>query len=213
MRIAFPLLLGAALLASLDVDYTGGNHDASSVVAILSNRYSNAALQQIRGIDLSASYRFDLEAGRLTMRGSASWLDSSQQTSLGQPSFDLAGNRGSPADINSRFGAVWERGALIASTFVNYTEGVIVEGGIGGAGFGIEQQTTASFTTVDATLRYDASVHAGAWSGLEFVVSAQNVFDRAPPLHRTTSSTAVRYDSTNYSAIGRFLSVSIARHW
>lgn len=203
----------AALLASVDTDNTGGNFDPDSVIAIASTRYANATLQEIRGIDLSAAYGFDLGTSRLTIRGAASWLESCQQTTVGQASFDLAGNRGSPAETNGRLGAVWERGALMASTFINYTEGVVVPGGASGTGVEGASQTTGSFTTVDATLRYDASMHGGAWSGLELVVSAQNLFDRAPPMYRTTSNLVVRYDSTNYSAIGRFLSVSIAKHW
>jgi outer membrane receptor protein involved in Fe transport len=47
---------------------------------------------------------------------------------------------------------------------------------------------------------------------MAFEASAQNLFDRDPPLYAASSGIAP-YDSTNYSAIGRFLSLSISKRW
>src|SRR3546814_18930288 len=49
--------------------------------------------QKIRGVDLSGSYRVDVGPGSTTLRGSASWLDSTQQSTDLQAPFDLAGTR------------------------------------------------------------------------------------------------------------------------
>jgi outer membrane receptor protein involved in Fe transport len=48
---------------------------------------------------------------------------------------------------------------------------------------------------------------------MTFEASAQNLFNRDPPLYVVTDLGNAPYDSTNYSAIGRFLSVSIAKRW
>ncbi|MEQ7989539.1 hypothetical protein [Xanthomonas hortorum] len=77
----------------------------------------------------------------------------------------------------------------------------------------VAEQKTASFTTFDATLRYEIGGRRGALSGLGFALSAQNLFDRAPPLYSPIAITDVPYDSTNYSAIGRFLSASVSKSW
>jgi outer membrane receptor protein involved in Fe transport len=185
-------------------NYVGTPYDADKVVAIIDDRYVNASRQRIHGTDLSGSYRFDLGMGRLTARGSASWLDSNQAVTVAQSPYNLAGTLFFPARINSRIGAVWQQGGFTASLFGNYKSGVIntADGSKG-----------ASFTTFDAALRYDTGARDGAWSNLTLELSAQNLFNRSPPLYTVTSLTNTPYDSTNYSAVGRFLSFSVSKHW
>lgn len=185
-------------------NFTGAEYDPSRVVAIARGEFTNAMLQRIKGVDLSGQYRFDLGNGRLTLRGSASWLDSAQQNSAGQSAFDLAGTLFYPAKLNSRLGAVWTDGGFTASVFANYTDGVTDR---------VAEEKTSSFTTFDTTLRYEVGRHRGAWSGLAFSLSAHNLLDRAPPLYASTAITSVPYDSTNYSVVGRFLSASISKSW
>jgi outer membrane receptor protein involved in Fe transport len=48
---------------------------------------------------------------------------------------------------------------------------------------------------------------------MAFEISAQNLLNRKPPLYAVTSFENAPYDSTNYSAIGRFLSFSISKRW
>jgi outer membrane receptor protein involved in Fe transport len=185
-------------------NYVGTPYDASKVVAIIDDRYVNASQQRIHGADLSGSYRFDLGMGWLTIRGSTSWLDSTQAVTAAQSPYDLSGTLFYPARINSRVGAVWQQGGFTASLFGNYKSGVTntADGSKG-----------ASFTTFDATLRYDTGARGDAWSNLALELSAQNLLNRAPPLYAATSLTNAPYDSTNYSAVGRFLSLSISKHW
>ncbi|MDO1529567.1 TonB-dependent receptor [Fulvimonas sp. R45] len=190
--------------ASNFYNYVGMPYDAGKVVAIIDDRYVNASRQRIHGADLSGSYRFDLGVGRLTIRGSASWLDSTQAVTAAQSPYGLSGTLFYPAKINSRIGAVWQQGSLTASLFGNYKSGVTntADGSKG-----------ASFTTFDATLRYDTGARDDAWSNLVLELTAQNLLDRAPPLYAVNSLTNAPYDSTNYSAVGRFLSLSVSKHW
>ncbi len=186
-------------------NYIGGTpYDPSKVVAIVDDRYANTVRQRIKGIDLSGSYLFDLGAGQLTVRGSASWLDSKQILVAGESASDLSGTLFYPAKLNSRIGAVWRQGGFTASLFGNYKSGVTdISNGRKGA----------SFTTVDAALRYDTGERDDAWSNLALELSAQNLLNRAPPLYAATSLSFTPYDSTNYSAVGRFLSLSLSKHW
>lgn len=197
----------AAVLATYNhafYNYAGADYDPSKVVAIAYGQYANATRQRIHGTDLSATYRMDFGRGRLTLRGSASWLDSSQKNTANQPPFDLSGTIFYPAKINARAGAVWASGSFTASTFAKY---------VGGVTDRTSGKKTASFTTFDATIRYAFDGLQGAWSGLELSFSAQNLLNRAPPLYTPAAITDVPYDSTNYSAIGRFLSVGLSKHW
>lgn len=183
----------------------GRPYDPNNVVAMIYFHFRNAVAQQIRGLDLSSSYRFDLEGGRLTLRGSASWLDSTQRFSTTE--FDLAGTLHNPPAFAGRFGGVWTAGSMTASTFLNYKEGVKNV---------VANERTASFTTVDATLRYALGTRYDASPSWEFALSLQNVFNRAPPLHTISAVTPFQvppYDATNFSPIGRFASVAVTRHW
>ena len=196
----------AAALANISnfYNYVGAPYDASKVVAIIDDRTTNATRQRIKGIDLSGSYRVDFGAGRLTIRGSVSWLDSTQALTAAQSPYDLAGTLFNPARIKSRIGAVWSQGGFTASLFGNYAGGVTNTA---------DGKKGASFTTFDATLHYDTGARDDAWSHLALELSVQNLLDRAPPLYVPISWTYTPYDSTNYSAVGRFLSLSVSKHW
>jgi outer membrane receptor protein involved in Fe transport len=188
--------------------YVEAPYDASKVVAIIHDEYVNAAKQRVKGLDLSGSYRFDLGGGQLTARGSVSWLDSVQTTGAGQPEQTLAGTAYYPTRLKGRVGAVWTSGGFTASGFVNYTGGVV------NTNLATATEKTASFTTLDATINYSTGNRAGAFSGMTFGLSVQNLLDRKPPLYTLPSPSYLPpYDSTNYSAIGRFVSVSVSKHW
>lgn len=187
------------------LNVAGVAYDPGNVVAILHNQSTNVSRQRIKGIDLSGTYQFDFDAGRLNVRGSASWLDSSQKVGSGQGDIELAGTLFNPAKITSRFGAIWSRGGFTASAFANYTSGVRDM---------VNKENGGSFTTFDMTLRYVTGKDGGAFSGVEVALSAQNLFDRDPPFYTPASRIYMEpYDPTNYSAIGRFLNLSVSKHW
>jgi outer membrane receptor protein involved in Fe transport len=185
-------------------NYAGVPYDASKVAAIVDGRYVNAARQKIEGVDLSGSYRSDLGNGHLTIRGSASWLDSTQATLPTQSPYDLSGTLFYPARFSGRIGAVWTRGGFGASVFGNYKSGVKNT---------LDGRNGASFTTFDGTLRYGTGEGDGLFANMAFEFSVQNLLNRAPPLYAVAGLNEAPYDSTNYSAVGRFLSLSVSKHW
>ncbi|MGN6739120.1 TonB-dependent receptor plug domain-containing protein [Dyella sp.] len=187
-------------------NYAGAPYDPSKVVAIIRDQYVNSARQRVKGIDLSGSYRFDLDSGQLMVRGSASWIDSKQALSAGQPEHALAGTVFNPARLNGRAGVSWTSGRFSASGFVNYTGGVT-------NGFAPTPEKTGSFTTLDTTVNYSTAERGGAFSGVRLELSVQNLLDRKPPLYTAPVATYVPYDATNYTAIGRFVSVSVSKRW
>jgi outer membrane receptor protein involved in Fe transport len=197
----------AALLAKYSFfNYTGAAYDPNNVVVIISDQFTNAERQRITGLDLTSSYRFDLGDGRLTLRGSGSWLKSSQQNSAGQSFHEVSGTIFNPAKYRGRIGLIYALNGFTSAIFANYIGGVT------------SNLTTAtekgnSFTTVDFTLRYEMGKASNALSGLTIELSAQNVLNQRPPFYTPTSTNYPPYDSTNYSAIGRFLGFSISKHF
>ncbi|MGN6227433.1 MAG: TonB-dependent receptor domain-containing protein [Dyella sp.] len=187
-------------------NFTGADYDPGKVVAVARDEYVNVEMQQARGVDMNGSYRFDLTSGRLVMSLAASWLKSSQRDAADTPAFDLSGTMFHPAKFNGRFGMLWLRGGLTAAGFVNYTQGVT-------SSFTPVKERTSSFATFDTTVTYRTRDGGGLLDGLLISLGVQNLFDRKPPLYTPPSTDYVPYDSTNYSAIGRYVNVSLARHW
>jgi outer membrane receptor protein involved in Fe transport len=71
-----------------------------------------------------------------------------------------------------------------------------------------------SQTTFDLTLRYRTPDGGPTLlRGLDLSLSVQNLFDAAPPPIATSSVTDTPYDSTSYSAIGRFVSITVGKKW
>jgi outer membrane receptor protein involved in Fe transport len=196
----------AAVLARADSfqNYAGAAYDPAKVIAILYTQYVNATQQRIHGVDLSASYRMELGAGRLTIRGAGSWLDLSQQTTPTEPYYALSGTLFSPAKIAGRVGMVWEQGRFSASTFADYTDGVSDT---------VTGSKQGSFTTVSARISVATADQGGPWSGLEVALTAENLLNRDPPLYAAGATTNPPYDSTNYSAMGRVLGISLSKTW
>ena len=186
------------------VNLAGAPYVPGNVIAFVFGQNSNATEQRIKGIDLAAGYGFDLGEGRLSVRGSASWMDSTQLTTADGDPFDMAGMLFYPAKLKTRLGAVWNKGQFTASGFANH---------IGGVTNRIDNVKTDSFTTFDATVRYGTGEREGAWGGWEFALSAQNLLNAEPPPYNTASVITPHFDSTNYSAIGRFWSASVSKHW
>ncbi|MGJ4728096.1 TonB-dependent receptor domain-containing protein [Luteimonas sp. SDU101] len=199
----------AALIArdgdGVITNQAGRPYVPADVAAVVFFQFRNAVAQRIRGLDLIGAYRWDLATGRLTLRGAASWLDSVQRFST--TDFDLAGTLHNPPAFSGRVGTVWAADTVTVSTFINHKQGLknVVAG-----------TRTASYTTVDATLRYAWERERGRAAGWELALSVQNLFNRAPPPHDVATVTPFQvppYDATNFSPIGRFASVAVTRHW
>lgn len=199
----------AALIAMMPgglTNYSSGPYDPANVVAIANNLYSNIAGQRIHGVDLRSDYRFDVADGNIDLSGNASWLTSRQQFSPDAPVFPLAGTIFNPPHFHARAGVIWTRGGLTASTFLNWLGPVQdtrssppVDGG--------------SMTTLDLALLYHVGTGAALLRDSQFSLSIQNLTDRHPPYLQPQLPYFVNYDSTNYSAIGRFISLGISKHF
>uniref|UniRef100_UPI0030DAAABD TonB-dependent receptor plug domain-containing protein n=1 Tax=uncultured Sphingomonas sp. TaxID=158754 RepID=UPI0030DAAABD len=187
-------------------NYTGGAYNAANVVAIVNDYYANAAAQHISGIDINASYRADIGNGAVTLIGQASRIESRQKNSNTGAFFDLAGTVFNPPIFRARVGFTLEQGGFTFSPFVNYLGDIRDTRSA-------ETPDGASMATVDMTLLYDFGGNDGVFRNLNLSLSVQNLANERPPYLRNTSASVVNYDSTNYSAIGRFVSFAITRRW
>lgn len=188
-------------------DYTGLPFDPASIAAIIDNRYLNVARQKISGIDVAGSYRAELAAGgTLNVSGDFSWLNSRQRLSSDQPVQQLSGRIFNPPRYRARGRLAWDQAGFTLSFFGNFIGGVTDDRRA-------PEQEVDGMTTFDLVARYRIENGPALVRGLDVTLSLLNVFNAKPYRIRTTIPYAEPYDSTNYSAIGRFVGLSIAKQW
>ncbi|MFT3791448.1 MAG: TonB-dependent receptor [Rudaea sp.] len=187
------------------VNQSGRPYDPASVVAVFDNQNINAASQVVRGIDLDIRYATSMLDGLLSLSAGGSWITDAHRV-LVDPTHPVAtaGVVAYPAKYKGRMGANWSRSALTFAATINQVGGVW------------NTRTTPnvkgdSMTTLDLVADYAADV--GQLKGLGFNVSVLNVFNQRPPFLMPIQPYYVNYDSTNYSALGRVVSVAITKRF
>jgi outer membrane receptor protein involved in Fe transport len=199
-----------AAIATLNTPLLNGSGaplDTANISAIFDDRLQNIARQHVRGVDLSAVYELPLgPKEKLTLNSSVSYLKGDRQLSPGQPVTQLVGIIFNPPHWRGRGGATYRRSTLTLSGFVNYS------GGTEDTAM-LPAQRVGSFTTFDATVRFAPDLAPGPLRGFEFTAGVINLFDRKPPRIRVSDSTSIPYDSTNASAAGRVVSLTVTKAW
>jgi iron complex outermembrane recepter protein len=188
-------------------NYTGATLDPATVYALLDARYVNAAHEMIHGIDGQASYKLEVGTGKnLTFALAGTWLVSTEALTASLPLTQLAGTVFNPPHVRARGSVVYATDRLHAAGFVNYTGGLI-DNRFSPA------PRIAPQATLDLSISYTVIPGPKDNPGLQISLTINNLFDQHPPAVAQTYPDDTPYDSTNYSAIGRFIAVSIARHW
>lgn len=183
---------------------SGRPYDPTSFVAIFDNRFHNLARFVADGIDVSATLPFDLGTfGRLTANGSASYISSRQKAFAESPSVEQAGFANSPPHWRGTGAFTWERGSLAITGVGN------VIGGITHRSSGTE---IGGMTTFDLTMRYRSTEPEGE-PGFEASLSILNIANRMPRRIPVSAFYYPPYDSTNYSIQGRYIGLTIGKHW
>ena len=197
-----PTLLAAAIAGASDPlgNATTGPYDPANVIALIDGRDLNIASQRYQGADLSLRYRAPIGAQMLTLIASGTWLDSRQQLLPGLPVTDLAGTIFNSPHFRARGGAPFGTEDFTLASFVSFTGGVTDR-----------RRTIPVKVASVATLDLSARVKIGALG--EISVNALNIFNAKPEMTAVASPSDTPFDSTNYSAVGRFLGITISRDW
>jgi outer membrane receptor protein involved in Fe transport len=198
----------AAAIASAGtfLNITGVPYDPANVVAIVDNANLNAGRQRARGVDVLASYNAAIAPDqRLRLSLDIAYLESDQQLSAGQLTYDLAGTIFNPPHWRGQASVAWIGGNLTLAANGNYTGAVSDTRSTQAVRIG-------SMTTLDLTARYRLDPEAPL-GGLEFSLSVQNLFNDKPDPIATSIPYDTPYDSTNYSPVGRMIAFGITRQW
>ena len=231
--------VNAAGLNSLLTIYPGGATQAQ-IAAVTAGRPLNTAIpanvyyvynfQQrnalnmwVEGVDLSANYSLDTDAGRFSIDAIASMKTKfEQQVGIGGAKFDVLGTTGfnttfPSIELDSRVGVTWDSDfGLSANVFWNHTgeyknwsgntitpitrnaAGVPTGGG----------DTVKAGNFFDAHVSYDLPGE-GITKDLELFADVNNVFDKDPPFYNSANG----YDTFSGNPLGRQITVGFSKKW
>jgi outer membrane receptor protein involved in Fe transport len=177
-------------------------------LVVFDNRRTNISEQTVRGLDFRLNTRFDTDFGLLTFGlNGTHYLELDRRTTPTSPSFQQFDRPGHPVGFQFRANAGWSRSAFSAFVFVHYADDYLdMEV--------LPSRKIDSFTTTDVTLRFDSSalVDTGLASGITVTFHVANVFDREPP-EFLSDPRGLGYDPANASALGRVISLRLAKSW
>lgn len=186
---------------------TGGPFDPATVQGIIDTSLLNVSSQRVRGVDVTLDYRVELgEDGALHLSSNASYLESNQLLSPGQPTTQLAGLIFAPPHFRARGGASWQTSVFTLSTFANYI------GGTRDKRFATAARVD-DFTSFDVTARFRNSAASGMLQNFEAILALTNVLNEKPATIRNSNPADPPYDSTNYPASGRVISLTLRKAW
>lgn len=188
-------------------NFTGAPFDPASVIAIIDNRNVNVAAWSIHGVDARIDWNHELGDRRsVGFDLSGSWLNSEQRIVESLPLVQLAGTVFNPPQYRLRGTARLGLDRFRTSVSLNYI-GALLDRRFE------SKRRLAPSATLDLAATYTLDQGDGREPGLELSFSIQNLFDQAPRRIEQFGPYDTPYDSTNYSPIGRFISVGIRRHW
>jgi len=204
-----PARLASLIAGSLNglENFAGVPFNPANVVVLADNRNTNVAAWAVRGVDLRVAWTRRMENDRLFgLEVSGTWLDSQQQVVESLPQTQLSGTIFNPPRYRARGLARYEAGPFRANVAVNYL------GSLRDPRFADAAPVSPS-ATVDLGFTYDLVRGEGREPGLAISLTVQNLFNFEPERIRGLGPTDTPYDSTNFSAIGRFIAFGIRRHW
>jgi outer membrane receptor protein involved in Fe transport len=185
---------------------TSGAFDPANVGAIVDNRLQNIARQELKSVDLAVSYIGQLGEDRVEITGNASYLENRLQLSALQPTIERSGVIFSPPHWRGAASGSWfHRGASITAT-LNYI------GGTADRRFAPATRV-GSFTTVDLVARLESGEERGLFKGSSLTIGVTNLLNSYPDRIRNASAVLPPFDATNYSIIGRVVSLSLSKRW
>lgn len=200
----------AAIAATLPqglVNQTGAPLETLQIVAFIDDLLRNAAQQVADGVDVTARYDVTASAvGHLAVNATASYLRLRQQLGPLQPTIALAGTIYQPPHWRGRASVDWDRdafGLTAAATYIGGVEDRRSEP--------VEQ--VRSFLSFDLVGRARRPAGGGVFDGIEGSIAFLNILNRKPDRVRPSDPSNPTFDSTNYPALGRSVSLSVTKRW
>ena len=189
-------------------NYTGTPYDPSNVAATFNNGLTNISVQNIHGVDVTASYSHSTPFGTLGLNASGSWMSFVQEILPGEPADQISGTVFNPPKFKSRLQGNWSKNGFGAFLAFNYVSREFDN-------ISVTPRTIASWPTADVGAHYDFGERSDFLHGLRINIAILNLADRRPPYVDPADNAfaGYPYDPSNASAVGRTISMTIRKDW
>ncbi|MBM0106387.1 TonB-dependent receptor [Steroidobacter sp. S1-65] len=171
-------------------------------------RQQNAARTQLKGVDATLLYKFNVARDAFDLQLNVTHL-SEILTSLSQDStqFDVVDTFNQPLDWRVRLLGTWIRGGLSTTVVVSHADSYINDSQAIDVPIG-------SWTTADLNVSYDFDerTQSPLLDGTRLSFGVINITDREPP-RANSPLFAVGFDAFNADALGRFISARFTKRW
>jgi iron complex outermembrane receptor protein len=194
----------------------GAGLGPSGVTAIIDNQLANEGTTVEQGVRVDGQYMYDgaaLGKWRLSFSGNYLLADSTSFTTYFPQLASVANTIAEPPKFRLRGGISWEYRTATADLMVNHSSAYRNT-------LFSPSEDIASWTTEDLTLKLNIPHYASMpWRDLNLVLNIQNLADRRPPFLAIPAGdiaigrSAVPFDGTNASAVGRYVSLEIRKEW
>ena len=187
-------------------DFNGGG--SQGVRYYFDGRQLNAARVDQSGFDISATQRVALGTGNLTLRANVAYIDKIKtRLAQGAVATDLVDTYGNPPKFRLRADAGWSNERMVLNVGLNHV-GRYIDRTL------LAPAPVAAWTTFDGTARFNVGDLIGRpLDILQIGLSAQNLFNKAPPFVAAHTATSVNYDPANASPLGRFIAADLMIRW
>ena len=181
---------------------TSNPYPVESIAAVVDARYVNTGRVDVAGGDFDINYVFERGSNRFNIGVGATYLERwREQVTPDSPAVDRRNVAGRPVDLKGRMTIGWARGPFDTQIALNHVDAYRDEAG----------KRIKAWNTVDFRIAYKSKASTGIASGFTLSLTAQNLFDKAPPFYDSTAGAG--YDGANADATGRFIALEIARRW
>jgi iron complex outermembrane recepter protein len=180
--------------------------DLNTIGAIFDSRVHNLSIARTRGVDLDGSWvnQATIASIELGLNGTYIFRFDTQFTPSAPtvPILDTAYN---PVDLRMRARAIIRRGGLTFASFINFTNSYRQDDTAGSRGI-------PTWTTVDATAKYLFNSEHGMLADASLLLSVTNLLNKDPPFVANPVF-GINFDGANANALGRFVSLELAKRW
>ncbi|WP_068079593.1 TonB-dependent receptor domain-containing protein [Novosphingobium rosa] len=182
--------------------------------AITYSRNANASDVRQNGIDVLASYRFDLDKSHLTLAGSfTKILGNKTQVVNGGAVIDGVDIVNYPVSLRGRGSVTWNWGPLTITPAFDYVGSYVNNIPIVVNGAALPNAKIPSWTTYDLTLVYDFdALDNPAWAkGMNVALNLRNLTNKQPPV--VLSSNGNGMDTQNANPYGIVANLQVTKRF
>jgi iron complex outermembrane receptor protein len=185
---------------------TSAKPPPSQIFAVVDFRQNNLGSVEQSGFDLTARYHWTSRVGELGAEADAVHVERYAVALLpGQPLVSLRNTNANPIAWHGVATLTWDRGPWDGALRANYVGGYRNT-------MTVPAQPVSAWTTFDLHLAYAPETGPLGRAGVRAALDVQNILDRGPPRMANVQG-ALGYDPEEASALGRLVSLTLAKRW